>query len=54
MPLELLVMEQFSRVNGFPLHGFLHRSLSQSSTTQILQLLLSDLDICCQINATSM
>ena len=54
MPLELLVMEQFSRVTGFQLHGFLLRSLSQSSTTQILQLLLSDSYICCQINATSM
>ena len=51
MPLELLVMEQFSRVTGFQPHGFLLRSLSQSSTTQILQLLLSDSDICCQINA---
>ena len=38
----------------FQLHGFLHRSLSQLSTTQILQLLLLDLDICRQINATSM
>ena len=45
MSLELLVMEQFSRVTGFQPHGFLHRFLSQSSTTQILQLLLSDLDL---------
>ena len=54
MPLELLVMQQFYRVTGFQSNGFLHRSLSQLSTTQILQLLLLDLDICRQINATSM
>ena len=54
IPLELLVMQQFSKVTGFQLHGFLHRSLSQLSTTQILQLLLLDLDICRQINASSM
>ena len=54
IPLELLVTQHFSRVTGFQLHGFLHRSLSQLSTTQILQLLLLDLDICRQINATSM
>ena len=54
MHLELLVMQQFYRVTGFQSNGFLHRSLSQLSTTQILQLLLLDLDICRQINATSM
>ena len=54
MHLELLVMQQFYRVSGFQSNGFLHRSLSQLSTTQILQLLLLDLDICRQINATSM
>ena len=53
MPLELLVMQQFSSATGFHSHGFLHRSLSQLSTTQILQLLLLDLDICRHINATS-
>ena len=54
MYLELLVMQQFYRVTGFQSNGFLHRSLSQLSTTQILQLLLLDLDICRQINVTSM